>query len=482
MNFQTIQKTVIYKELGSTASEVFEYSRSKFITHIDTLYYVCYVDAYDWQNDERKKRLCEVIKEKKELTRATGKSQPIFDIQGLEARDFAFGFYNLHFGKKDCFDIFVSDYLPNKNTCPIVVQLRSQYLWLKGARNAFDESCDILNSVLGAYGLEIIRTQENRIDYAYHTNYIQDLLNCFPDKKLKDMQVSSFERWHKEGYFFYDDTFCDYFTLGRRKSNNVFFRVYNKTKEVIEMGYKQFFITLWRENGLISEFDKYVLEKCFTNGSYAYKEKARCEFYLEYGQNETHKECIRELIDDDNATYSQYKAVADCLVPDLTTICNIEFQCKRKFFYNLVFPRVTKDISHKANVYNCLDLFYSIELKLTTDTIRFVKYKGKWKDVPRIERPSADWWERLQSAKMFEFDPEHYELYRDYQNTLDLHRQKIMTIGKLAGLSAYSSDLKDTPFETDIQDFVLSLNDNDVQLYNRKRNEKWRELKAKGLV
>jgi len=482
LNYQSIQNTLIYKEFGCTASEIFEYSQKKFITHIDTLYVACYVNCYDWKNDERKIRFCEELKQAKEITRASMKSQPVFDIEGIETKDFSFGFYNLHFGKKDCFDMFVSDYLPNKDTCPIIVQLRSNFLWLKGAKNAFDEACNVLNQILSKFDMEVIRVQENRLDFAFHTNYIQDLLCFFPDKKLKEMQVSNFMRWHKEGNFFADEVFCDYFTLGRRKSNNVFFRVYNKTKEVIEMGYKQFFIPIWLDNGLISQFDKYILEKCFEHGFYEYKEKARCEFYLEHGQNDVHKSYIKEMIENDSTTYAQYKAVADCLVPDLTIISNVEFQCKRKYFYNLVLPRATKDKSYKSNLYNIFYLYHSIVMKLTTDTIRFVRYKGKWGSVERIERPTADWWQRLQNAKQFEFNNEHYELYRDYQNTLDLHRQKIMTINKIAGISAYSDELKETPFEADVMDFVLSLNDNDYQHYERKRKEKWKELKAKGLI
>lgn len=482
MTYANIKNTLIFKEFENNANDMFLYKKEQFITQIDTLYYAVYVDVFNWKDDTRKKKLCDCLKFAKETCRVSMKEQPVFNIEGLMARDFGFGFYNLHFGKKDCFDIFVSDYLPNKNTCPIVVQLRSQFLWLKGAKGAFDISLEYLSKVLGAFDLEILKTQENRIDFAFHTNYIQDLLHFFPDNKLKDMQVSSFVRWHKEGFFFDDDTFCDYFTLGRRKSNNVFFRTYNKTKEVIEMGYKQFFIPIWLENGLISKFDKYILEKCFEHSNYNYKEKARCEFYLKHGKNVEHKKVIEELLSSADTTYAEYKKVADCLVPDLTVITNIEFQCKRKFFYNLVLPRATKDNTYKANVYNIFELYHSIVMKLTTDTIRFVKYKGKYKNIPRIDRPCADWWERLQGAKQFEFNKEHWELYRDYQNTLDLHRQKILTINKMASIAAYKKDLENTPFVADIRDFILSLNDNDLEHYAKVRKEKWKDYKAKDLI
>ena len=485
MTNHCIKNTLIYKEFGIKASDMFLYSSKKFITHIDTLYYAVYLDCLDWKNDVRKKQLCDFLKSAKEMCRAEGKAQNIYEdiYEGLQVKDYNFGFYNLHIGKADCFDIFISDYLPNKDTCPIIVQLRSQFLWLKGAKVAFDEACACLEKILSVYDFQIVRTQENRIDFAFHTNYIQDVLNFFPEKKLKEMQVSDFVRWHKEGYFFDDNTYCDYFVLGRRKSNNVFFRIYDKTKEVIEMGYKQFFIPIWLENGLISKFDKYILEKCFEHGLYVYKEKARCEFYLEYGLDSEHKQVITDMLDDENVTYADWKRVADCLVPDLTTICNVEFQCKRKFFYNLVLPRATKDTSYKANVYNCFELYYSIINKLTYDTIRFVKWKGKWQGIKRIERPCADWWERLQNAKMFEFNDIHYDLVREYQNTMDVERNKLLAIGKIASLSAYlgENEQEDT-FQNDISDFVMSLNDNDFKTYNKKKREKYKDLKTKGLI
>ena len=485
MNYQTIQKSKIFQEFSLEKSEYwFTYQRSKFINHIDTLYFVIY--PMSWADNPNKIDLCDYLKAAKVITNECGESQPLFEnlFDGLEVKPyFGFQMYDLHFGKQDCFDIFICENPPTPNTPPIFVQLRSQFLWLLGSKNAFDVACDCVEAVLESYDIEILKVQENRVDYAFHTNYIQDLINFFPEHYLKEMQISNFERWHKEGNFVDDDVFCDYFTLGRRKSNNVFFRVYNKTKEVIEMGYKQFFVPLWQSEGLISLFDKFVLEKCFTYGTYESKEKARCEFYLSYGNNPAIKIDIMQLLDNPDTPMKNYKKLADGLVPDLTVISNVEFQTKRKFYDRLDIARITKDTSHKANIYNLLECYYSIINKLTYDNIRFIKYKG-FVDVPRPKRPLADWWQRLRSSKSvdFESDEQFVMMVREYQFNLDTERRKNVALSGIASTAAYLSRCKNSPFENDLYDMIASLNDNDISFYYRKKSKRIKDLKQKGLI
>ena len=59
-----------------------------------------------------------------------------------------------------------------------------------------------------------------------------------------------------------EDYEIDYVALGKR-SDKVFIRIYLKTREVIEQNYKPWFFQVWKMNGLINEYDKYVYEKCY---------------------------------------------------------------------------------------------------------------------------------------------------------------------------------------------------------------------------
>lgn len=487
MDLKTISKCKIFSELSpGDSSDWFGRKRDKFINHVDTLYFVVY-PACEWKDNPGKKELCEYLRLMKDTSELHRESFPVFqDIHdGLEVKPyFGFQMYNLHFGRQDCFDVFICENPPTNQTPPIFVQLRSQFLWLYGVRNSFDIACDCIESILAQYKIEILKVQENRVDYAFHTNYIQDLLNFFPEAAIKEMQISNFQRWHKEGYFVDDDVFSDYFTLGRRKSNNVFFRVYNKTKEVIEMGYKQFFIPLWQQEGLISKFDKYIFEKAFIYGTYESKEKARCEFYLNYGSDVGIKYDIMQMLENPDTPLATFRKLADSLVPDITLVCNIEFQTKRKYYDRLDIPVQTEDTTHKANLYNLLANYHSILQKLTTDTIRFIRYKGDFATVPRIERPVASWWKLLQASRSIEFENDEQLVFivREYQNNLDMQRRKSAALSGIASNAAYLSRAKNSPFENDLYDMIASLNDNDLSYYYRKKARRIKDLQQKGLI
>lgn len=131
----------------------------------------------------------------------------------------------------------------------------------------------------------------------------------------------------------------DYFRFGRKASNNVIFRIYLKSKEVVEQGYKAFFFKIWLLYGLISRYDLYVYEECFKMRSWGYKDKARLKFYCEYGSDDLLKNYINENIlgENCNPDYDTVKNMADILTPKITLILNFEFQTMRKFSSTLDF-------------------------------------------------------------------------------------------------------------------------------------------------
>lgn len=494
MDSKVLSRYKIFSELTEEkAAEWFDYSPHKFINHIDTLYYVVYPAIGEWRTNDMKLNFCGFLRSVKEAAESCGDPQNVFEdiAEGIEVRPFfGFGFYALHFGKQDFFDVFVAESPPNKDTPPVFVQLRSNYLWTKGVKESFDESVGIIERILDSFGIKISRIQENRIDYAYHTNYIQDLLNFFPERHLKDMQISDFERANKEYYFFDCDVFSDYFALGRRKSNNVFIRCYNKSKEVIELGYKQFFVNLWYDCGMISQYDKFLLEKAFVYGKYDAVQKARCAWYMCYGENPAIKLEILQLNENPDTPARIYKKLADQLVPDLTVVCNFEFQTKRKYYDRLDIPLITTETGAKQSIYNIFECYQTILDKLTcggdydkNGCIKFIKYKGDWAEVQRLKRPIASWWKLLQNCKSYELGGDlNFDILRKYQISLDAERRKNCALSGIASNVAYYKKAKDTPFENDLYDLVLSLNDNDLRYYNRNKIKKYNELKKKGLI
>jgi hypothetical protein len=474
---------MIYGELGEAkAAEWFKYTRSKFITHVDTFYYSVKIKGNSEDNPGYRSLISRlnVLREK---AREGREPQPFMPdrLQNAEVQPYGVRMYIYSVSVADKFDIFFAEKTPNKETNEIMVQVRSQFIWLEGLEDAYMKSYAALWAILREYGVEIHCMHENRIDFAWHTNYIQDMLTFFDQKNLGKMAVHSFNRWNEEGVCRGDDLEVDYITLGRRKSNNAFFRAYNKSKEVIEMGYKQFFVPIWRQSGLISAFDEYIFDKVFEHGknSWNYKEAARCMFYLEHGGDEEIKADIRQLLSYADTPVCHLKKLADKCVPDLTDVVNIEMETHRRFYYDLPLPEVERPnyiqpCEHR--IYQILHMLPSIRRYITHDTIRFVKYKGKNGELRRERRPTADWWLRLSACG--EYEGVQYDLCREYQNRYDLQRIKTRTLNSLASISSMleGDSGGEVSLRKDWEDVLSHVNDNDIERYKRYRKGKRREL------
>ena len=514
----TIAKTKILRENGEPFFQKWFSQRKEksFICHVDTLYYMITPNVSNYKEDPR---WLKFVEELEAVNRAADNSRAeveVFkevapDVLGLGVRPWMSArMYALHFGVEDVFDVFVCNSVPNQNTPPIMIQCRSNALWIDGMKNTFDKAYDCVAKILAGYGIDIVKTQENRIDYAFHTNYINDFMSFFPEKDLGKMFVGGFKRGRKE-YEFHtheDDAngngdrviTSDYFTLGRHKSNNVFFRAYNKTQEVIEMGYKQFFIAIWLKYGLISKFDEFCLLKAFTDRSYKKLDRARCEFYYTYGTNEEIKNEIGEKLQNADTPASWFTKRAKGLVPAVTIISNVELQTKRKFYdrkelQEIVEGKYTGTLTEvdepKRNIYDIFEQMSCIIKFLTDDTVRFVKYKGEYAKIERTVRPMADWWERLRRAKFVEIvDDWEIEYLHLYQHNLDYIRGIQQTISKKAKNAAYV-DFGEGVFHVDdnksgesvlcrdFQTFFSYLNDNDFAKYKSVKAEGFKEIKKK---
>jgi len=501
MRETTIKNTTVCMENGEEfVSKWFsQRKRSQFITHVDTLYFMVKPDIDSYKDSAEWEAFTSHLLEKKERADRIRDDIPIFDdvYEGLEVAPYKGAqMYSCHFGMQDFFDVFVCTYVPNDKTPPIQVQIRSNSLWIDGMVNSFDKAYGCIEKVLGSFGIKVKEVQENRIDYAFHTNYINDFLNFFPERDLKRMQVSNFGRAEKQ----YDlqtlsddeDVENDYLLIGRKKSNNALFVAYNKTKEVIEQGYKQFFIPIWKKYGLINDFDEWVLERAFKIGKYEAKDKIRCEFYYDYGKDEEIRREIYDKLRNSDTPARYWKKRAKGLVPDITIITNIEIRTKRKLYDRMRIPVLVTDETPKKNIYNLFEQMSEIIRFITEDTIRFVKYKGKYSDLERTQRPMTDWWVRLRNAKRVEIsDLWVIDYIRQYQHDLNLERQKTLTLNKMSGMGAYNSvttgmfsvaKSEDPEKETKIdvlQDFKLfyeNLNDNDFIKYKLLKEKRTKDI------
>lgn len=438
----------------------FEYSDRKFLHNVDTFYYSVVI-ADDSSKSTIFDSLLFDLSKLKEIVQ--DQKQNIEFKHGLMLTTRRFSIYEYCLSMPDLFDIFIANYLPNDRTPRIVLQLRSYALWLNGEAETINSSFEVLDNVLKEYSLVVETTKENRVDWAFHTNYIQEPYTFFNDKKLKYGMLTNLDWYDKRGHISRpkdwdcNDMSLDYFALGQRKSNNIFVRIYNKTREVIEEGYKAFFFSVWRNAGLISFYDQYCYEFAYTKKSYNSLDEARLRFYLDFGVDEQQKKEVELTLKNKKVTYLDIKALADLLTPKVTLIMNIEFQTMRKFYYSSrkqinslpTLNRVAFELEPLHRILDNRKLFLDY---LTLHTLNFVDKEGNTKA----------WWTRLRSLKMNCFKLGDEKLIREYSNTLDkkLMQKKLINI---VATNALYNGKKDSNFIEDISDLLCHLNDNDYK-------------------
>ena len=252
-----VQRTNLFKEFTKQDQDYwFGIKRSKYISHIDTFYYSVFL-----KNDFKgnvSANIIEFVEVLKEMKNKLEKNQEEFWFDEDETLIYSRKrnrMYDHCISMNGMYDIFIASSVPNDVTPRIHIQLRSYALWCWGEKNSINHSFTSLLKILGEFDIEVDRVQENRIDYCYHTNCLQSAQDVFEDSYLREHLKTNLKIYNKVGRFNDGDLTTEYFSLGQRKSNNVFFRSYNKTREVVEMGYKSFFFEIWLEQGLISNYD-----------------------------------------------------------------------------------------------------------------------------------------------------------------------------------------------------------------------------------
>ncbi len=471
----SVVRSDIASEFTSEQLRSFFSKKEKVVSHhVDSLYYSVYL-CDDYSNKENEK-ISELISEIAYLKSLKQRNQmENFDFHGLEVLPFGAsvsgGLYGLRLNCPENYDIFISSYLPNDETPRIQVQLRTRYLVLEGLYNAIEKSYKKLVDILWCYGLTVLSVEENRIDYAFHTNVIKKPMEMFSDESLEKHLVTNFrEAWsHKWITTRHKNFFeLDYIALGSRKSNNVYFRVYNKGKEVVQENYKGFFFKIWRDRGLISEYDLFCYEEAYRLKSYKTGLNiGRIKWYLEHGNNAELKTELTQLMEScniksDNNPHMEKRLQG--LLPPVTLIMNIEFETKRKFYLRLSdFYNAFKLVDDDCEILKLKRLFQVLKSRdivlkwLTTEEVNFTVNRSD------PDSPSMDWWKRIRRAKVDDKVPaDVFELWFSYGHNLDYERNKNSLLGKIASVSLLSDAAPTSDIGSDLWNVVSNLNDNDL--------------------
>ena len=347
-------------------------------------------------------------------------------------------------------------------------------LWQYGVRDSFENSYRYVQSFAKFFGLEISEVKENRIDYCWHTNFLNNPEKFFAPESFYKMRVDRFKNatyvTNKVGS---EDYEIDYVALGKR-SDKVFIRIYLKTREVIEQNYKPWFFQVWKMNGLINEYDKYVYEKCYEKKNWFYRFYARLEFYKEHGTDPVNLEKVSRILDGTvQVNEDDLIKLADELTPKINLVVNVEYQTMRRHSksYELIPFKDYSQFGECARVYQYFDNRKIIIDYLTNKVFRMVEKTG---DGKKSRRPLCGFWEALRRTRCIDMrmTTEQARLVRNYNRKLNIDAMKKRVLCSAITLGIYSRGLnEDSPIQ-DAYEALLKMNDNDIynaMLYKSKK-------------
>lgn len=447
----------------------YKHQQKKFMHNIDTFYFsVKLQDDFTTDSDMENVR-----KLRKVISRYTGVStgeqfrELTYKEPVLFSKDSFPPYYSFHVYIPEKFDLFFAPSVPkgaetiSSVTSEIIVQIRARVLWELGARLAYDEAFDFVNSFCTRFDLTIAEIKENRCDFCWHTNALQNPESFLRIDNLAKMQVSRFKRVNQSYQLLSDDQYeSDYTAFGKR-GDKCFLRIYLKTKEVVEMGYKSFFFYFWFFNGMISRYDLYVLEEAYKKKNWKYCDVARLKFALEHFDLGMRRAEIQALAETEPYNYPAIQKVADELTPQLTKIVNIEYQVMRRMSKTFKLVPVKDNQGVSKRIYDFFDNRKMISNYLTHDTFRLV---DRSLDSNKSRCDYCDFWKRLRSTKQVDvyLKRSQVKIEREYASKLDMEIRKKKAVRSIASFSVAATRKPATTIYEDAAELLSVLNDNDL--------------------
>lgn len=489
---------LIQQELISEENRYwFDYTKGKFLHNIDTFYYSVkfhndFTSGSRDYNVDRFRRYFEKEYEKLNEERYSHDQAREIFVEGvgeyLILRLLSFArLYTICLECPEYFHIFFAPRVPpgatgtgESVTCECVVQIRSYMLWMHGVHEAFERSFAYVQALAAKFELQIAYAQENRVDYCWHSNYLTNPEQFFGIENFYKMRVDRYRdaRYHTEkvGESGYE---IDYLSLGKR-GDKCFIRIYLKSKEVVEMGYKPFFFKVWLFQGLINRYDFYCYEECYRRRNWKYLNIARLKFYMEHGSNELVKTECRKIVhaaDQRLEDTDVIRQLADQLTPKIHLIMNVEFQTMRKASksYALLPLHDNSGKGPGKRIYDYLDNHILIANYLTSKVLRLVDPSS---DIRKKRCEDCGFWKALRATKIVDvkLPPDGVKLVRDYSRKLNGELVKTAVIRKAVTYGLYMKGKNtDNPMQ-DCMETLVRMNDNDIENAFRYKMKRARQL------
>lgn len=499
-----IKNATIYHDFDDVERDYwFSFKQKKFLHNIDTFYYsVKFSNDFTYDSVDRYVLRFRQFFDKKyqELEKSNFLlSSLAIDFPGcdtiLNLKPFNFaGYFTICLECPDYFDIFFAPRVPHSAnnglsvTCECIVQIRSYMLWMYGTETSYDRSFAYIQAIAKYFQLDISFCQENRADFCWHSNYLGNPERFFTPERFYKMRVDRFKdalfHTSKDGMDGYE---IDYIALGKR-SDKVFIRIYLKSKEVVEKGYKPWFFKVWLLNGLINRYDLYVYEYAFLQHSWKKIDMGRIAFYHEFGRDsELVSRCSKILNGEITISPDSLRQFADQLTPKVNIVMNVEYQVMRRHTktYELIPFFDNSDYMKSERIYDFLDNEKVICDYLTHNVFRLAEEHVEGKnDSNKSRRPLCAFWEALCRCRLgYEcLSMQDAELVRNYSRQMSSQIVKERALKSMVTYGIYSKGINtDSPLQ-DCIDALCTLNDNDLQDALRFKTKKVRQFNATELA
>lgn len=504
LDLRFLKDTYIYNEFDEVENAYwFDFKKTKFLHNIDTFYYSVKfkqdftADSKDLSVKRFRRHFESIAATWEKLNDYdSGVSFYLPELPGtLNYKPFTFaGYYNICLECPEYFDIFFAPKVPHSTddgksvTCECVVQIRSYMLWMYGVKLAYERSFEYVKAIAQHFGLDIEFTQENRVDYCWHSNYLKSPEKFFSPDNLYKMRVDRFKdaliHTSKKGS---EDYEIDYLAIGKR-SDKIFIRIYLKSKEVVEKGYKPWFFKVWLLNGLINRYDFYCYEYAFLKHSWKALDLGRLAYYAEYGRQKHYVDkCRRILAGEEDISPDSLKRLADLLTPEVNLIMNVEYQTMRKHSktYQLIPFFDNSDKLTSKRIYDYLDNRKLICDYLTSKVFRLVEpHEAGVNDSNKSRRDYCAFWKALRMCKLTDtFVPEEDQaLVRTYTRKLNSEVVKSRAVKAAITYGIYTRGINSESPLTDCIEALCMLNDNDLEDALRYKAKKVRQFNENELA
>lgn len=504
IDLRTLKNTQIYNDFDEVEQTYwFDFKQRKFLHNIDTFYYsVKFAEDFTADScDSNVKYFREFFYDLElQLDASNNWGDGIsFFVDGLPGNlnytPFHYaGYYTICLSCPDYFDIFFAPKVPHSTngeksvTCECLVQIRSYMLWMYGAKTAYERSYEYVQVLADHFGFHIEFTQENRIDYCWHSNYLQDPEKFFTPEKFYGMRVDRFKdalfHTSKKGTHDFD---IDYIAMGKR-SDKVFIRIYLKSKEVVEKAYKPWFFQVWLFNGLINRYDLYCYEYAFLKHSWKQLDYGRVAYYAEYGRSaQDVKKCKQLLAGEIEMSDTVLKKYIDSLTPKVNLVMNVEYQTMRKHTksYELLPFFDNSDKLTSKRIYDYFDNRKLICDYLTMHVFRMVEpYKEGENDSNKSRRDLCPFWQSLRKCKLVDYHipEEDLEMVRTYTRKLNSEIVKGRAIKACVTFGIYTRGINEDEPLRDCFEALCTMNDNDIFDAKRYKAKKIRQFNENELA